>query len=86
MPVPFVCGRPCVVGKEVIRSHLEAGATEQVEDRAACHQSKPLTSEPMSSSRRKQLQAMSRQKLVVKGSQPGHTGVIVLPRGDISGH
>jgi len=44
MPVvPFVCGTPFVVGKEVIRSHFEAGATEQVGDHEACHQFQTLT-------------------------------------------
>jgi hypothetical protein len=61
MPVPFVCGIPFVVGKEANRSHFEAGATEQVEDHTACHQSQTLMSEL--SSRTKQLQALSRQKL-----------------------
>ena len=72
MPVPFVCGAPFVVGKEVIRSHFEAGATEQVGDHEACHQFQNLTSEL--SSRTEQLQAMSRQELkVVVGLLPGHT-------------
>jgi len=59
--------------KKVIRSHFEAGATEQVEDRKACLQSKALTSEPPSR-RTKQLQAMITQKLtVVVGQLLGHT-------------
>jgi hypothetical protein len=64
---------PCVVGKEVIWSHLRQEHPNRWKTCEGCHHLNTLMSEPLPS-RKKELHAMRRQKLYVAvGILKGHT-------------